>query len=227
MAVPVNCNYEARSRNEETAQSSKESTRHGCESRKILPNENANCPPMPRVSCSKTCAQRPPVSSAGAIRSRFLNRLGIQRGVPSSPPTIKAISRHENSKDITEDPTSDTDTRSERSSSFSSYSSFGSSKARSVSFDDSVTVRPIPRHDEYSDDVRTKIWSDPLEIYENASRNSMEFAADNFDWKHAAEEDEFVPTVTGELVHPIHYVRQCNMQRNFLLVMKARQQHCR
>jgi hypothetical protein len=94
-----------------------------------------------------------------------------------------------------------------------------------VSFDDQVTVRPIPRHDDYSNEIRNMIWADPHEIYENATRNSMEFAADNFDWQQASEEDKFVATLSGELVHPIHYVRQCNMQRNFLLVMAARQQH--
>lgn len=229
MAVPVSYNYEARSI-KKGVQVTKESSRR-C-SRKILPNANFSCgaPMKKEGSDLATCAQRPPVSSADDIRLRFLNRLGIQKSTPISVAPIKPSFSHRNTKDTEQDPTSDNDSHKDRSSSFSSCSSFGSSNGsrRSVSFDEQVTVRPIPRHDEYPCDIRTKIWADPHEIYENATRNSIEFAADNFDWQHAAEEDEFVPTLAGELVHPIHYARQFNIQRNFLLVMAARQQqHCR
>lgn len=190
---------------------------------------NENLMPMRTLPSDKasdcTCIHRPPVSTAGDIRSRFLNRLGIQKeGAPSS-----ASSSRENSKDTGVDTSCCSDDASMTSTTptcttSSSFTSFSSSKPRSVSFDDSVTVRPIPRHDAYSDEQRHQIWADPLEIYENATRNSIEFAADNFDWQRAAEEEDFIPTVSGELVHPIHYARQCNMQHNFLLVMAARQQ---
>lgn len=176
----------------------------------------------------RTCARRPPVASSNAIRSRYLNRLGIQKEGHSSSAVKRCL--HRNSQDRnSQDPkdtacSDDASTSSSLRSRSSSISSNNTSTSRSVSFDDSVMVRPIPPHSAYPQEVKHQIWADPGEIYENATRNSIEFAADNFDWQHASEEDDFVPTTTGELVHPIHYMRQCNMQRNFLLVMAARQQ---
>jgi hypothetical protein len=173
----------------------------------------------------RSCAHRPPVASSNAIRSRFLNRLGIQKEGPSSSARPVKRCLHRNSQDPKDTACSDeVSSSSSLRSRSSSISSNNTSTTRSVSFDDSVTVRPIPPHSAYPQEVKHQIWADPFEIYENATRNSIEFAADNFDWQHASEEDDFVPTTTGELVHPIHYIRQCNMQRNFLLVMAARQQ---
>jgi len=197
-------------------------------SRKVGPNENFSSDAVHTLSCEKTfdhaCVQRPPISTASDIRSRFLNRLGIQKVAPSSAPQEKLAS-HRNPKDTADDPSTTSTARTSRCSSFSSLSS--NKASRSVSFDDSVTVRPIPRHDAYSSEEKHLLWADPYEIYENATRNSIEFAADNFDWQQASEEEDFVETETGDLVHPIHYVRRCDAQRNFLLVMAARQQQCR
>ena len=126
MAVPVNYTYEAKSM-KKSVKAPKENSRR-C-SRRVAPNANSSCAsPIKRGSDLVTCAQRPPVSSAGDIRLRFLNRLGIQKSTPSSPTLIKPGFSHRNSKDTKQDPTSDNDSRTERTSSFSSWSSFGSSK---------------------------------------------------------------------------------------------------
>jgi hypothetical protein len=75
---------------------------------------------------------------------------------------------------------------------------------------------------EYSTRIRKQLWSDRTEIQRNASRNSYEFAAENWDWRQVAEDKDMIQAVTGELIHPIHYIQHCNLQRQFFLVMSAR-----
>jgi hypothetical protein len=47
-----------------------------------------------------------------------------------------------------------------------------------ISFDTKVKVVPIPMRDEYCLRVRTRLWSNAMEIHENATRNSIEFASE-------------------------------------------------
>jgi len=64
------------------------------------------------------------------------------------------------------------------------------SKEGGIKFDDQVSVVPIPGRDEYSDRVKTRIWSGAEEIYENAQRNALEFAAEGWDWRTVTEDDQ-------------------------------------
>lgn len=74
-----------------------------------------------------------------------------------------------------------------------------------IAFDDTVVVLPIPMRNEYSDRIKSRIWSNRFEIHENAQRNTVEFAAEGWNWRSVTEDEGmFVCSVSGELVHPVH-----------------------
>jgi hypothetical protein len=95
-----------------------------------------------------------------------------------------------------------------------------------VSFESSVTVHSIPNRKDYSDRVKKNIWMQPRELEESAHRNYIEFQAEGWDWRGATEEEDFI-FYQNELIHPAHVRRQCNLQRQFLMIMSAQQQHKR
>jgi len=77
---------------------------------------------------------------------------------------------------------------------------------RCITFDESVNVVPIPMRHEYSDRIRSRLWSNTVELYENAARNHVEFAAESFDWRNACDDEQmYICSTTGEKIHPIHY----------------------
>lgn len=54
----------------------------------------------------------------------------------------------------------------------------GKQPKKRISFNTTVKVLPIPMRDEYSNRVRSRMWSNAMEIHQNATRNSIEFAAE-------------------------------------------------
>jgi hypothetical protein len=72
-------------------------------------------------------------------------------------------------------------------------------------FNEVVDVIPIPMRNEYSQRVRTRLWSNALEIHRNATRNAIEFASEGWDWRMVADDDSMIVCgTTGELIHPVH-----------------------
>jgi len=78
---------------------------------------------------------------------------------------------------------------------------------RRVSLHNDVAVIPIPMRTEYSNLIRGRIWSSASELYQNSARNTIEFAAEGFDWRNAADDSQMVQSPHGERIHPIHYMK--------------------
>ena len=76
---------------------------------------------------------------------------------------------------------------------------------KGVTFNETVSVVPIPMRSDYSHRVRERLWNDVDDILINAQRNAMEFAAEGWDWRTVVE-DEYMyrDASTGELIHPVH-----------------------
>ena len=203
-----------------------------------------------RTLSSDGSEQRPRAStqaaSASFIRSRFLNRLGISKAAkhhmdPSSS-RLKASSRVQVLSESYEE-TLKADygklddavdesivsfqmsiTLSSERSMLSSQESMSSSIDRGVSFDGTVTVHPIPARTAYSDRIRKTMWTSPTQMHENLTRNCVEFAAEGWDWRQVATDEDMV-SYAGELIHPVHFASQCSMRNQFLQVMSHRSQH--
>jgi hypothetical protein len=73
-----------------------------------------------------------------------------------------------------------------------------------VVFDESVAVFPIPNRSEYTPQMKSCIWSNKRELQKNAARNMLEFAAEGFNWRNAADDDAMYVNHVGERVHPCH-----------------------
>lgn len=69
---------------------------------------------------------------------------------------------------------------------------------------------------EYSSLVKARIWSSANELTQNAARNTLEFAAEGFNWRNVADDEQMVQSPSGERIHPIHYMNLSSLSCNAL-----------
>ena len=63
---------------------------------------------------------------------------------------------------------------------------------------------PIPSRTEYYSLVKERLWSSANDLYRNAVRNSIEFAAEGWNWRNVADDEQMIRSPSGERIHPIH-----------------------
>jgi hypothetical protein len=86
-------------------------------------------------------------------------------------------------------------------------------KRGNVCFDASVKVHPIPARSDYSKRMRSVMWVSSTEIQQNAARNSLEFAAEDWDVSKVVDDKDMV-MYGGERIHPIHFVQMDAMNHD-------------
>jgi len=136
-----------------------------------------------------------PMTAAQARRVRILRGMGMGGTTSISPPDGSAIRPPLNGVTSFQEPLKTDDSKKKVTS----------KKSTRIHFQDEVEVVPIPTRYEYSDRIKSRIWSNRHELQENAERNAMEFAAEGWNWRNVTEDEGmFICSVSGELVHPIH-----------------------
>ena len=100
------------------------------------------------------------------------------------------------------------------SSSSDELSSSSSSSCRKLTFNEEVKVCPIPKREEYSKRIREQLWASPKEMAMMAHRNTVEFAAEGWDYRNCLEDENMYRCVaTNELIHPVHVEHQSHNQQ--------------
>jgi len=124
--------------------------------------------------------------------------------VDEAPP---GLVRTDSASDFSFSTTSSTEDDNSTTTSTSSNSDNDSlsPKKKSVGFNSTVKIQPIPHASTYSPVQRRKMYSSSFEVRKNKIRNKKEYRFDGYDWRNVTEEWEMsVDMVTGELVHPVH-----------------------
>lgn len=174
------------------------------------------------VTSFSTTTSMSTVKDSQEIRSRLLNRLGIYDAPGTSPQPMTAAQHRRvrilrgmgvgytafksppdgsasrsplggvvASKEPLKDDQATISTEAERKS------------TTRIGFVDEVDVMPIPTRHEYSDRIKSRIWSNRYELQENAERNAVEFAAEGWKWDQVVEDEGmYICSASGELVHP-------------------------
>lgn len=135
-----------------------------------------------------------PLSAAQIRRDRILRGMGVGYTLKSLPPDGSAVRNPlQGVKPVTE-PLKSTGA-SEESTTASSVSTSADSadaaprRKTRIMFEEQVQVMPIPTRYEYSDRIKSRIWSNRHELQENAERNAVEFAAEGWNWRTVTEDD--------------------------------------
>jgi hypothetical protein len=76
-----------------------------------------------------------------------------------------------------------------------------------IQFYSKVQVVYIPSKDQYPESMKATMWSNSAEIRRNARRNTIEFAAEGWDWRTVCEDDAMYVSPDGQRIHPVHVRR--------------------
>ena len=88
-------------------------------------------------------------------------------------------------------------------------------QTRKIFFSDHVSVLLIPMRNEYSSWTKKRLWNNRFETNANIARNTVEFAAEGWNWRMATEDEGmYKDAVSGALIHPVHCTLQGHRQHN-------------
>lgn len=146
------------------------------------------------------------LSSMATVHSGNVHEAKLkQENDENSKAKMKTRRRRSSKKlgNITQTTTSDECSNSKMMSKASDNSQLSTSSQ--VSFDETVSICSIPRRCDYSRKDRVKMHDTYCDRDLQILRNSIEYAYECYDWRHAIVEDEMeVCNYTGERIHPAH-----------------------
>ena len=152
-------------------------------------------------------AVRDPLGGAKPHQEPLKNRdEAMLSSPPPSPPSLLAsLVAKEPPKQERERPANAVNTDNHGSIQEHEHQNKKKKKSTRIAFSDEVSVIPIPMRTEYSERIKSRIWSNRYELHENAQRNALEFAAEGWNWENVTEDEGmYICSVSGELVHPVH-----------------------
>jgi hypothetical protein len=182
-----------------------------------------DAPPGMSTGSTTTSALTQPLTAAQHRRVRILRGMGVGYTMFQSPPDGSALRKPLNGVIPSKEPlkadhhdddveenheedlvaTENSNTSSLTPTIAATATTTTKRKTTRIAFQDEVDVLPIPTRHEYSDRIKSRIWSNRHELQENAERNAVEFASEGWNWRTVTEDEGmYICSASGELVHP-------------------------